>query len=125
MFPKSAELPMVTTDSLAKYVGGQVEIQCLPRFFLVRGEVRSVTVADGLLRVQFAFVCKADIPVDNVYRPWRGTDLTLELAGCGCYDAHEGRVAVLNEADQMLWAFYPPTHPRRVLADGRMYNAPF
>lgn len=50
----------LTTEMLAKYVGGQMEIQNEGEGYLFRGEVREIAVAGNDLRVAFAWLAKGE-----------------------------------------------------------------
>lgn len=50
----------VTNKMLARYVGGQMEIQNLDEGYLFRGEIQTIVVEEGELKVKFAWVAKGE-----------------------------------------------------------------
>jgi hypothetical protein len=48
------------TDILAKYVGGQMEIQNQGDGYIYRGEIKTIVVDRGVLKVGFKWLAKGD-----------------------------------------------------------------
>jgi hypothetical protein len=50
----------LTTERLAQYVGGQLEVQNELEGYLYRGEIATIEVQDGELRARMAWMAQAD-----------------------------------------------------------------
>ena len=48
----------LTTESLARFVGGEAEIQSQNENYLYRGEIATITVNNGILAIEFAWQAK-------------------------------------------------------------------
>ncbi|MBI2098535.1 MAG: hypothetical protein HYT49_02635 [Candidatus Wildermuthbacteria bacterium] len=50
----------LTTEMLERFVGGQAEIQNERRGYLSRGEVKTIVVEDGRIRIKFVWRAKGE-----------------------------------------------------------------
>jgi len=50
----------LTTETFARFVGGQMEIQNEQEGYLYRGEIATIAVKDGELKVRFAWLAKGE-----------------------------------------------------------------
>ena len=50
----------LTAKDVARFVGGQMEIQNSGEEYMFRGEIETITVADNALKVKFAWIAKAE-----------------------------------------------------------------
>ena len=50
----------LTNDMLARYVGGQMEIQNQDEGYIFRGEVKTIAIVDNELRVEFVWLAKGE-----------------------------------------------------------------
>lgn len=78
----------LTTALLALYVGGQMEIQNQGEGYLFRGEVESIAVEEGELRVHFAWLARGEgfPPVPN---QWVKDDRPDYVASLEIYTASD------------------------------------
>lgn len=50
----------LTTENLARFIGGQMEIQNQEEEYLYRGEIKTITVENNEVRVKFAWCAKGE-----------------------------------------------------------------
>lgn len=76
----------LTTESVAPYKGGQMEIQNRGEGYLFRGEVETIVVEDNELRVRFAWLAKGEgfPPIPN---KWVKNDRLDYVASLDIYSA--------------------------------------
>ncbi len=97
----------LTTEVLAAYKGGQLEIQHPDMGYVFRGEIKDAKVEDGTLMVEFAWLGKAPYPPLT----WKSQDelnYALSLLGCGVNRIEDNRLAAYSQVSGELLAFYPP-----------------
>lgn len=71
----------LTTQMVATFIGGQMEIQNLNEGYLFRGEIKAIAVEDNELRVEFAWLAKGEgyPPVPNRWVKDDRLDYTASL----------------------------------------------
>lgn len=127
---------MLTTEYMQKYVGGQVEIQNHVENYRYRCQIKSIAIVPdenlakgphvpghgqcATLHVEFDYSCKFEPNVG--YKPCENTPYDLSLYISGANDIGDNRLAVSSSIVNEMSVFFPPTHKRRVLADGTMEN---
>lgn len=110
-----------TTEKMICYVGGQVEIVGTgSENYRYRGQISKIEVQgvdeSANLHVEFEYICKWD--EKSGYKPDENKPYDLSLCICGCNDIGNGRFCINSPILGEMSVFYPPTHNKRVLADG-------
>ncbi len=100
---------IVSTETLARFVGGQLEIQNEGEYYIFRGEVETVEVVDKNVKVKFAWLAKGKngFPPDG----WINDDNLDYAASIEIYfatDIGDGRVAMNSPLVGEFAVFFPP-----------------
>jgi hypothetical protein len=121
---------LLTTDSMARFVGGQVEVVGktnvvgqshgkLKDEHRERNQIKGLKVEGGVLTLEYEYAC---IWVDHVgFRPNPdvvGRDIPVE--GVKATDFGDDRICLSGPRE--LFMFYPATYHKRVLPDGKVEN---
>jgi hypothetical protein len=120
----------ITTESMARFIGGQLEIVGTGGDnYRYRGQIARIEVQDdpgqaGLgeqaatLHVEFEYICKFNHGVG--YEPDENKPYELSLGISGVSDIGMNRVCVNCPVVGEMSVFYPPNHNKRVLPTGQM-----
>lgn len=99
----------LTPDALARFKGGQLEIQNQGEGYIYRGEIASVTVEDNSVKVRFAWLAKGK----NGFPPqgWIKDDSLDYAASTEIYhgsDIGDGRISMHSPIVGEMAVFFPP-----------------
>ena len=124
----------LTTENMAVYVGGQVEIigsKSNADQYHFRGQIAKIEVIpehgrpqpfgagqDAVLQIDFEYICEAK--PGEAYKPSENKPYALSLLVCAVSDIGMGRLCVNSSILDEMAIFYPPSHNKRVLPDGEM-----
>jgi hypothetical protein len=100
----------LTAAAVAKYVGGQMEIQNHNERYLYRGEIDSITVEDDLLQVTFAWLAKGE-GFPPIPKKWVKDEKRDYVASLGVYiasDIGDGRLCLDSPIVGELVVLFPP-----------------
>lgn len=104
----------LTTESLARFVGGQIEIQNEGEGYLYRGEVKEIAADDSQLIVQLAWMAKSDGYPDS-HKKWVRDDCSDYTASLEIYEASDigpgtkgsGRIMLVSRANHEIVVLLP------------------
>jgi hypothetical protein len=99
----------LSTETLGRFKGGQLEIQNQKEDYIYRGEVATVEVVDKSVKVKFAWLAKGKngFPPDG----WINDDNLYYAASTEIYFARElgdGRVVMNSPIVGEIAVFFPP-----------------
>ena len=97
----------LNTEALAKYVGGQMEIQNQKRGYIYRGEVKSITIEHGELRVTFAWFATGEGFPPRRWVKYARTDYAATLDTYGASDIGNARLALHSSSTGELIVLFP------------------
>ena len=118
----------VTHEQMQAFVGGQLEIVGTGvNEYRYRGQISKISIIpdngqSGLpgqqanLHVEFEYICQWH--QDQGFKPDENKPYDLALGISGINDIGNGRICVNSPIVGEMSVFYPPTHHRRILADG-------
>lgn len=125
---------LLTTEYMQRYVGGQHEIQhpddgCHYRNqgYHYRNQIKSIKVEDdpgqaglsgqaAILVIEYEYCC--EFKAGEGFKPSENKQYNLSLGIAGVSDIGGGRLCINSPIVGEMSVFYPPTHHKRVLADG-------
>jgi hypothetical protein len=99
----------LTTEVLAHFKGGQLEIQNEREDYIYRGEVANVVVKDGWIKVQFAWIAKGKDGIPPV--SWVNEYVLSYKADTISYygsDLGDGRISMHSPWFSETATFFPP-----------------
>lgn len=100
-----------TTETLAPFIGGQLEIQNRTEDYLFRGEIARVEVVDGNVKVRFAWLARNDGTPIRPNAEWTASDRFDYEASLEIYSVREpdqdGRVFMMSNIVDELGVFFP------------------
>lgn len=97
----------LTTEELAKFVGGQLEVQNANEGYIYRGDIGAIKVDGGYLRVTFAWLAKGGFPPTGWIKDDK-LDYETPVEICAVSEIGNGRVAVNSPLSGELLVFFPP-----------------
>lgn len=105
----------VTTATLQRFVGGQMEIQNQGEKYLYRGEINTIAVEDDELRVTFTWIAKGEgfppLPkrwVVTAARPYAVSLLIVAVSDIGPGQDGGNRISGYAAIAGELFVLYPP-----------------
>ena len=99
----------LTTDAVAKYIGGQMEIQNEVEGYIFRGEVKMIAVENGSLKVGFAWLAKGDsFPLPTKWRSDENLDYAANLELYDISDIGDERLGLQSSIVGEFAVLFPP-----------------
>ena len=100
----------LTTQAVAKFTGGQMEIQNQNEGYLFRGEIKAIAVKNNELKVKFAWLAKGE-GFPPIPKRWVKDDNLDYGASLEIYQASEigdGRLSLNSPIVGELAVLFPP-----------------
>jgi len=100
----------LTSLILEKYAGGQMEIQDQTEEYLYRGELKSISIKDDGIHVEFVWVAEGKGFPPFPHR-WVNINTLKYVAGLYVYmpsNIGDGRIALQSQISNELVVLYPP-----------------
>lgn len=126
----------LTTEYMRRFIGGQHEIFSHFENYRYRSQIKNIQVEDdpgqagftgqaANLVVEYEYCCEfvaGEGGSGNEYgfKPSENRTFTLALSIAGASEIGNGKLCVNAPVVGEMSVFYPPTHHKRVLADGKM-----
>lgn len=98
----------LTTNSIAKYIGGQMEIQNQGENYIYRGEIKTIAVEDDTLKVGFVWLAKGDSLPPTKWQNHDDLDYATSLGICHVFDIGDDRIALHIPIVCELTVLFPP-----------------
>lgn len=100
----------ITTETLSRFVGGQLEIQNQNEGYLYRGEIESIEVDNDSIKVKFAWLAKGEgyPPLPERWVNDENLDYVVSRMLSSASDIGDGRVSINVSIVWELLVFFPP-----------------
>lgn len=103
---KTVEL---TTETLERFIGGQLEIQNQIARYVFRGEIKSISLEGDVVKVTFSWLAESKEGYPPLH--WVKSNMLEYRANTSIYRANEiddGRVAMSSPVTGEVVIFFPP-----------------
>lgn len=103
---------LLTAELLARFVGGEMEIQNMREDYLYRGPIESATIEGDEVRVRFRWLAKNDGGSASPTATWTKADrldYAVSMQICSVSNIGQGRICLNVPVTGELVVLFPPS----------------